>query len=372
MENHNRSTNIPEESILPEEQLLFRLRNLYRRYGYRMYRMSKFEKYEFYAGNKDFLASDRIITFHDTDGELLALKPDVTLSIVKSAQFRPLQVERLFYQENVYRPFGSAGHFREMLQCGLECIGDLDYYGMFEVLFLAEQSLRAVSEDSVLSFSHLGLLKGLFRKLGVGEAVQMQLLSLIAARNLHELTALFAARGWENSLLQDLQALLGLSCTLAQLPQALQALSLSWAEEDVLEELRLLALLSRHTEDRALFDFSVINDLHYYNGLAFQGFIRGISEKILSGGRYDSLLRRMDKKGSAAGFAVYLGLLEQQRKPQTEPEPVHLLYDGNSDLEAVWERADGLRNQGKLICVERNVSDDSEPAEDLRKEVRHA
>ena len=51
----------------------------------------------------------------------------------------------------------------------------------------------AVSEDSVLSFSHLGLLKGLFRKLGVGEAVQMQLLSLIAARNLHELTALFAA-----------------------------------------------------------------------------------------------------------------------------------------------------------------------------------
>ena len=149
MENHNRSTNIPEESILPEEQLLFRLRNLYRRYGYRMYRMSKFEKYEFYAGNKDFLASDRIITFHDTDGELLALKPDVTLSIVKSAQFRPLQVERLFYQENVYRPFGSAGHFREMLQCGLECIGDLDYYGMFEVLFLAEQSLRAVSEDSV-------------------------------------------------------------------------------------------------------------------------------------------------------------------------------------------------------------------------------
>ena len=151
-----------EEICLPEEQLLFRLRTLYRQFGYRPYRMSKFEKYELYAGNKDFLVSDRIITFHDTDGELLALKPDVTLSIVKSTQYRFGCTEKLYYQENVYRPSGSARHFREIMQCGLECIGDLDDYGLFEVLLLADQSLCAVSEDSVLCFSHLGLLKAFF------------------------------------------------------------------------------------------------------------------------------------------------------------------------------------------------------------------
>ena len=60
-----------EKVYLPVEKLLFRLRMLYRQYGYQPYRMSKFEKYELYAGNKDFLVSDRVITFNDTNGDLL-------------------------------------------------------------------------------------------------------------------------------------------------------------------------------------------------------------------------------------------------------------------------------------------------------------
>ena len=364
---------IREEDILPGEQLLFSLRKLYRQYGYRPYRMSKFEKYELYAGNKDFLVSDRVITFHDTNGELLALKPDVTLSIVKSARFQPLHVERLYYQENVYRPFGSAGHFREIMQCGLECIGDLDTFGLYEVFLLAAQSLGAVSEENVLSFSHLGILKGLFRRLGAGEALQARLLSLIAARNQHELAELFAARGWEERLLQDLKALLGLSCSLARLPEELEKLSLGWIGEDVMEELRKLAALSRRAGDGANFDFSVINDLHYYNGLVFQGFVRGISEKILSGGRYDSLLARMDKKGSAAGFAVYLGLLEELRQERKDREDrVLLLYDGDTDPEALWEEASALRARGSTVCTERSVKCACDGILDLRKGASHA
>ena len=38
--------------------------------------MSKFEEYDFYAVNKDFLVSDSVITFTDTNGKLMALKPD--------------------------------------------------------------------------------------------------------------------------------------------------------------------------------------------------------------------------------------------------------------------------------------------------------
>ena len=89
-----------EERFSPEEQLLFRLRRQYRQYGYRPYRMSKFEKYELYAGNKDFLPSEQIIAFSDTDGTLLALKPDVTLSIVRSGRDEPGTVQKVYYQEN--------------------------------------------------------------------------------------------------------------------------------------------------------------------------------------------------------------------------------------------------------------------------------
>ena len=67
-------------SLSLQEKVIFTLRKLYRENGYTQYRMSKFEEYDLYARNKDFLISDSVITFTDTNGKLMALKPDVTLN----------------------------------------------------------------------------------------------------------------------------------------------------------------------------------------------------------------------------------------------------------------------------------------------------
>mgnify|MGYP003415210269 CR=1 FL=1 len=69
-----------------EEKAAFTLRSLYANYGYSQYKMSKFEEYDLYVKNKDFLVSESVITFTDTDGKLMALKPDVTLSIIKNSK----------------------------------------------------------------------------------------------------------------------------------------------------------------------------------------------------------------------------------------------------------------------------------------------
>ena len=69
-----------------EERAVSALGELYRRFGYRHYKMSKFEEYDLYGRNKEFLISDNVITFTDTNGRLMALKPDVTLSIIKNGQ----------------------------------------------------------------------------------------------------------------------------------------------------------------------------------------------------------------------------------------------------------------------------------------------
>ena len=42
-----------------------RLNRLYEQYGYRKFKMSRFEDYDLYAQNRDFLRQDRIITFTD-------------------------------------------------------------------------------------------------------------------------------------------------------------------------------------------------------------------------------------------------------------------------------------------------------------------
>ena len=45
-----------------EEQTMYRLRGLYEKYGYRRFKMSKFEEYDLYVRNKDFLVSDRTMS----------------------------------------------------------------------------------------------------------------------------------------------------------------------------------------------------------------------------------------------------------------------------------------------------------------------
>ena len=84
-----------------DEKAIFTLRALYQKYGYKQYKMSKFEEYDLYVRNKDFLVSENVITFTDTDGKLLALKPDVTLSIIKNTEDYRDSVQKDYYNENL-------------------------------------------------------------------------------------------------------------------------------------------------------------------------------------------------------------------------------------------------------------------------------
>ena len=170
-----------ERLLKREERAVFALRGLYQRRGYLPFKMSKFEEYELYARNKDFLSSERIISFTDLNGRLMALKPDVTLSIIKRAEDRPGVKQRFCYDESVYRP-GGSGSFREITQTGLECIGDLNAYDVLEVVSLARESLELVSDGAVLALNHLGLLTALLEETGAPEALRRELIACIAGK----------------------------------------------------------------------------------------------------------------------------------------------------------------------------------------------
>ena len=163
-----------EKILKNEEKAIFALRSLYKSYGYLPFKMSKFEEYDLYAKNKDFLISDEVITFTDRSGKLLALKPDVTLSIVKNTADRPETIQKLFYNENVYRVSKSSRSFRELMQVGLEALGNVDDYCVAEVLELACRSLRSISARCVLEISHLGLLQELIEGIGIPEKQKNQ------------------------------------------------------------------------------------------------------------------------------------------------------------------------------------------------------
>ena len=139
-----------------ETLLTSRLGSLYQSCGYENTRVNRFEDYELYARNRSFLRSDRILTFTDTDGRLKAMRPDVTLSIVRNYSGEALQKVR--YTENIFR--SDENGFRQIPQTGLECLGDVDDYIQSEVLMLAcrswKRSHRTICWISPISvFFHL-------------------------------------------------------------------------------------------------------------------------------------------------------------------------------------------------------------------------
>ena len=181
---------ISEKIFTSEEKAVFALRELYSSYGYLRYKVSKFEEYDLYARNKNFLISENILTFTDTDGRLMALKPDVTLSIIKNLGNSATETHKLYYNENVYRTSAAADGFREIMQIGLECIGRIDTYAMCEVITLAQKSLEVISEENILDISHMGLITGLLESLGIGAEDEEALLGLIENKNTPAIKAL--------------------------------------------------------------------------------------------------------------------------------------------------------------------------------------
>ena len=335
----------------PEETVAFGLRALYRGRGYTCFKMSKFEEYDLYVRNKDFLVSEGIITFTDTNGRLLALKPDVTLSIVKNSR-TDAGVQRWYYNENVYRVSESTHAYRELLQTGLECIGPLDRHQLCEVLSLAAESLALISPDCLLTVSHLGLLSSLLAAPPLA-AVKQSVLACIGQKNLQGAAQLCRQAGADEDRLQALLQLAGLRGGADEVLPALAAVCPAGTPEgEALAELTDAVRAVEAVNGIALrLDGSLVGDMRYYNGLIFQGYIKGLPAPVLSGGQYDPLLRRMGKTGRAIGFAVYLDQLERMDHRQDFDVDTVLLYDPADDPGAVLAVARQLTGQGYSVLT---------------------
>ncbi len=339
------------------EKVIFSLRSLYSSRGYSQYKMSKFEEYDLYARNKDFLISDSVITFTDTNGKLMALKPDVTLSIIKNTKDAPKSLQKVFYNENVYRISKGSHAYKEIMQAGLECFGDIDNYSLCEVISLAAQSLKTVSDNFVLDISHLGLLENIFKSLSIPLFAQDDILKFIGEKNTHELIKLCEDLSVSREGTEVLKLIISSAGAPSEvLPKLEKALS---GKTDItpLKQLSdIIAAADDSIKEKMRIDFSVIGDMKYYNGIVFKGFIEGIPSSVLSGGQYDKLMQKMNRKSGAIGFAVYLDMLERFETALDEYDiNVLLLYNDNTNLKELNSYADTLIKNGKTVLVSKQI-----------------
>ncbi len=298
-----------DESILTrEERTGLALRSLYSHHGYELFRMSKFEEYDLYAKNKDFLLSQNIITFTDMNGRLLALKPDVTLSIVRSGRDTPGAVQKVYYNENVYRS-GAGKSFKEIMQVGVECIGEVDNTCVGEVLQLAAESLRTISEECIISISDLDIVSYMMERLQVPAENRPELMRCIGEKNMHGLAKAAESAGLDDAGQAELRKLAEAYGKPSDVFAVLESIPGLQKQSGNLRE-AVASLEAAGFEDMIRIDFSVTGDTRYYNGIVFRGYVSGVPDSVISGGRYDRLMIRMGRTADAIGFAVYLSTLE--------------------------------------------------------------
>lgn len=338
---------IETDNLKYDEQAVFLLRSLYSKYGYKQYKMRKFEEYDLYVRNKDFLISDSVITFTDTNGKLMALKPDVTLSIVKNTKDSDGSVQKVYYDENVYRVSKGTHSYKEIKQAGLECIGDVDTYCVCEVLSLAVKSLMTISESCVVDVSDLAILFALYDYIGLSYETRKRMTSLISDKNTHEMKRLCEDMSVSAESTALLEELISYNGTPDEILPRLEAMAERiGAQAEFSEFESVVSSLDEELQSKLRIDFSVVSDINYYNGIVFKGFIDKIPDSVLSGGRYDSLMQSMSRKSKAIGFAVYIDMLERFNIKEREFDyAAVLLYSENDGISTVKNAAQRLINE---------------------------
>ena len=249
--------------------------------------------------------------FFDEGGELLALRSEMTVPIARLVATRYAQAEaphRFCYIAGVYRAVSpQRGEMREFLQAGVELIGAPAAAGTLEVIEVLEAALDAAGLGSaVIGVGDADLYRDLLEELGLGPGAREPVLARLAAHDLVGLEQELAEAGVPSDAIAACLAL-------AQLrggPEVLERAREHELEAVARAAARLAdvsaALGSEARGHRVQFDFGLMRDLSYYNGVIFEVYDPAVGHVLGGGGRYDGLMRRFGLDLSATGFALYL------------------------------------------------------------------
>lgn len=310
--------------------------------------------------------------FFDSHGDLLAMRPDVTMQIARMCASRsestggltkPL---RLRYTQRVFREKTVEASARELTQCGAECLGisgssaDVELISMFA---------RALEECGLTRFTialgSAGVLRDLLSVSDASKQWQDAVLQAYHTSNFVYLGELVAAaqrgqadkaqnRAQEQYQTKNAQSSQATDFKLAdpaldnpgnakpEVAQAIFALSRLRGGKQALKEVKALlapfgctagiaelegvydALVELGLGDKLLIDFSVMSSFDYYTGLVFEAYAPGLGSPLGGGGRYDNLLASYGaEKIPAAGFAFYLEQVMAARQAAVQLAALH-------------------------------------------------
>lgn len=319
-------------NLINENSIVSNLINIYERFGFKKIKLSKFEDYNLYNNNKDFLQTEHILTFMNLNGNLKSLRPDVTLSIVKKVlKDNEKETQKIYYIEDIYKIVSNE--YEEIPQVGVEIIGKLNNYSNLEIISMAIESLKSINKNYILEISNIDFISAIFDEINLEENLKIEILNNIYLKNKHDLEKLLN-KNVDNKYKKYILSFIELSGNYKDILKKLKSLIINKKMQKSYEELKSLSFVFElyNNFDKILLDFSIESQLGYYNGIIFKGYIKESNYIILSGGRYDKLLNKFNSNKNAIGFAIYMDKLYEKNKTSDFIDILILYKSGDENI----------------------------------------
>ena len=343
-----------KEKLYIQERLL----ENFHAYGYQDIQPPTFEYMDVFREEVGSTSVQELYKFIDREGNILALRPDMTPSIARVAATHFAEEEvpiRLCYLGNTFVNHVSyQGRLKENTQLGAELVGDASVTADAEMIAMVGSGLHKIGlKEFQISIGHVDFIQSLLQATGLEDDVLPEIRQLLVNRNFYGIAEVLRKHHVTNQLREAFGKLSELTGGVEVLEQA-SAIALSSQAKAAITRLRMIyEILTQYDIHRYItFDLSMSGNYGYYSGIIFRAYTYGTGDAIVRGGRYDRLLEKFGNKLPSIGFAIYinelLSALRRQEIDVTIPTVTLLVYVAK-DLPKAIALAKEMRRAGEAV-----------------------
>lgn len=292
------------------EKLTNEINLLFDNWNYKEVITPSLEYYDTFTNYRDGINQEDMYKFFDNKGRILSLKADCTIPIARvvSSKLKDKKLPlKLRYMSRVFRVNESfAGKRNEYIDCGIEYIGGEHFFSDVEVLVIGIEAIKKSNiENFKIELGHIGIIRRICELSNLDDHNKEYLVKLIEEKKLVEL----------EQYLEELNIS-------HEYKEIFKKIPWYFGGREVLKKGKELInddVINRHIgyldniykslesmgyEKYLSFDLGMAPKIKYYSGIVFRGYVDGIGNYILYGGRYDNLIKAYGLDLKAVGLSL--------------------------------------------------------------------
>ncbi len=336
-----------------------KLHRIFKNRGYSELLTPLIEFYDVFNHNEEYFPQEKLFKLTDSKGRLLVLRPDNTIPIARIVATRLKDTHlpmRLYYNQCIFNMAPSLkGRSAQTSQTGIELIGSDSKMADLEVISTAIEVLASSSSNNFsLEIGDIRFFRELVNKLDINDEKKEIIRNYIEAKNYPALNDFLDNIG-KNEITHALKKLPGLFGG----EEVFEKASKLFSDEKIDGVLRNLKELYNKISQiigsgNLTVDLGMVNRTDYYTSVIIKGYLEGYGEEVLSGGRYDKLIKDFGYDVPAIGFAVNVDAVTKVEIKNTQvvtpaADVVVFAADG-FEMKAI-ETAENLRKQGQIAEI---------------------